>query len=89
MLGAGVVLIFPRDRIHLKVKVALMAVDSLVVRRIRKRQLRLIDSLTLERRVFKFVSDGKCFEDSSKHYHPFVSLTRAWVAYNALIHTEC
>ena len=82
------VLIFPCDRIHLKVKVALMAVDSLVVRRIRKRQLRLIDSLTLERRVFKFVSDGKCFEDSSKHYHPFVSLTRACVAYNALIHTE-
>ena len=27
MLGAAVVLIFPCDRIHLKVKVALMAVD--------------------------------------------------------------
>ncbi len=30
-------------------------------------------------RVFKCVFDGKCFEDSSKHYHPFVSLTRACV----------
>ena len=30
-------------------------------------------------RVFKCVFDGKCFEDSSKHYHPFVSLTSACV----------